>query len=137
MDQGPESSNYYVYELELTACSYAVNKCARNLHGHTFTIMLDHKALKGLENTELEMIKNPRVVRLMEDLMGFNFQVDYIQGAKNILADYLSRHPNAGEEAPFYPRLMKPSLFSKSGHVNRVSGGEVVDLILLRIAEMG
>ena len=83
------------------------------------------------------MIKNPRLVRLIEDLFGFNFKVDYIQGEKNILADYLSRHPNAGEEAPFYPRLMKPSLFTKSGHVTRVNGGEVVDLVLLRLAEMG
>ena len=74
-----------------------------SLQGHEFTIQDDHKAIKGLENTELKQIKNPRVFRLMEDMMGFQFKVEFIPGVKNVFADFLSRNPREGEEAPFYP----------------------------------
>ena len=68
--------------------------------------------------------------------MGFQFKVEFIPGAKNVFADFLSRNPREGEEAPFYPRLVRPSLFHTSGSVNRVNGGEVVDMTLLRLAEI-
>ena len=114
---------------------YAVKKCSRYLHGHQFLIRTDHKPLVGVENKDLESCKNIRVVRLLEDLLGYDFITEYLPGDKNHLADHLSRHPTVGEDAPYYPRLVRPSLYPSRGTVNMVKGGEVVDLTLLQLSQ--
>ena len=72
-----------------------------------------------METMDMETCKNIRVVRLLEDLLGYDFITIYLPGDKNFFADHLSRHPNAGEEAPYYPRLIRLSLsqqrYSKYG----------------------
>ena len=100
---------------------YAVKKCSRYLHGHQFVIRTDHKPLVGVEHKDLESCKNIRVVRLLEDLLGYDFVTEYLPGEKNHIADYLSRHPVDWKEAPFYPRLVRPTLYAST--VNLVKGG--------------
>ena len=46
------------------------------------------------------------------------------------------RHPCECQDAPNYPRLIKPTLFVNSEKVNKVYGGEVVDITLLRMAKL-
>ena len=62
----------------------------------------DHASLSHLESVQLDSIKNPRVLRLLEDLMSINFRVEHVSAKKNVVADYLSSECDAQE----YPRLL-------------------------------
>ena len=98
-------------------------------------MLTDHRPLVGIENKDLDSTKNLRVIRLWKDLLGYDFKTEYIQGEKNSLADYLSRNPLEGMDAPYFPRLLRPLLFQTRGSANMVRGGHVVYLALLELAQ--
>ena len=82
-------NTYSVYELELTGLSWAAKKCSHYLLGNQFPVEFrtDHYPLKGLEDVSLDFLKNPHVLRLLEDLLMADFIVKYIPAAKNGIAD--------------------------------------------------
>ena len=125
----PEQCNYSVCELDKYSWYLA--------GGKPFTIYTDNRALSRLENINIEKVKNSHVMHILEDLLGYNFVVKHVCTGMNRLADFFSKNPCQGTEAPFYPRLIKPTLFTNSSTVNRVHGGEVVDMTILHMAEMG
>ena len=100
--------NYSMYELEMTALSFASKKASHYLIGSKFPVQYrtDHSALKGLENIKLDEVKNPRLLRLLEDLLCSDFTVSYVRGVDNCIADYISRLLNSDCEAPDCPRLL-------------------------------
>ena len=69
--------------------------------------------------------------------MGFNLTTRYLPGAKNQIADYLSRHPNKDSLAPDYPRLISPALLPKHRTVNLIQGGQLNDVTLKDLIEAG
>jgi hypothetical protein len=86
---------YAPTEGELLAVTWALK------HAHIFTkgctdlvISTDHKPLLGILNGKpLENIENPRIVRLKEQTLSFNFVVQYNQGKWHRGPDALSRSP--------------------------------------------
>ena len=68
--------------------------------------MMDYSALANLETVQLDSIWNPRVLRLLEDLMCINFRVKHVSAKNNGVADYLSRLLSHENEVPDYPRLL-------------------------------
>ena len=118
-------SSYSVYELELCGAAFAMNQCRSYLSGRQFVLRTDHKALLNLENKDLDKIKNNRIIRLMEDILGYNFATQHLKGEQNQVADYLSRNPLEGELAPNYPHLLRESV---PASVNLITAGKVVDL---------
>ena len=92
--QGAEQ-RYAPTEGELLGVAWALN------HAHIFTkgctnliVSTDHKPLLGiLNNKPLYDIKNPRIVRLKEQTLPFDFVVKYNKGKWHRGPDSLSRSP--------------------------------------------
>lgn len=81
-----------IYERELLAIVYAVQKWGAYLsHGH-FIIKMDQKSIKFLLEQRLN---TPFQQVWMSKLMGFDFEIQYKEGAENVAADALSRRPTA------------------------------------------
>ena len=87
-------SRYSVIDLEATAILFAVKKCFHYLFGHPgFKVITDHKPLLGIFSKNLSEIENARLRRVREKLSEYSFQVEWLPGATNQIADALSRAP--------------------------------------------
>ena len=58
-----------------------------------FTVITDHKPLLGIYNKNLLDLNNPCLQRMREKVMGYNFQLEWIAGKTNLIADALSCTP--------------------------------------------
>ena len=89
----PET-RYAVCELEGLAILYGITKCRHYLLGMDhFTVVTDHKPLKGVFAKDLSDIENARLRRYRERLTGYNFDLSWREGKTNHIADALSRAP--------------------------------------------
>jgi RNase H-like domain found in reverse transcriptase len=80
--------NYPVHEQELLAIFYALKEWRLYLHGSHFVIKTDHHPLLYLD-TQSDLCK--RQMRSMETLQEYNYEIVYVQGKFNVVADALSR----------------------------------------------
>ncbi|GKT31012.1 hypothetical protein ADUPG1_001798, partial [Aduncisulcus paluster] len=76
-------------EREALAVFYCICKCEFHLRGRKFVVHTDHKNLKWIQNT-----KSAKVERWRTYLSDFDFELEYVPGKKNIVADTLSRIGN-------------------------------------------
>lgn len=81
-------SNKSTIEQELTAIHWAVTHFRPYLYGRKFMIQTDHKPLVYLYS-----LKDPssKLTRMRLDLEEFDFQIQYVKGKDNVIADALSR----------------------------------------------
>ena len=90
---GPES-RYAVCEIEALGILYAIQKCRHFLLGmEKFEVLTDHKSLRGVFQKDLASVENIRLRRCMEKLQEYRFNITYIEGKNNKIADTLSRFP--------------------------------------------
>ena len=84
-------SRYATIELELLGIVWATKKCEIYLKGmDNFTIITDHNPLVGiLDKKTLDEVENPRLQRLKEKLLGYNFKTEWISGKQNAIPDTL------------------------------------------------
>jgi hypothetical protein len=80
--------NYPMYERELLAIVYALKKWRRYLHGSRFVIKTDHHPLRYLD---IQSNLSKRQMRWMETLQEYDYEIVYVQGKFNVVADALSR----------------------------------------------
>ena len=83
---------YPVREKELYAAWWGVKQCRHYLYGRPFIIQTDHQSLTAF-NKGFQESDNPRVDRWISRLLGYDFEVKYIKGITNVVADALSRRP--------------------------------------------
>lgn len=89
---GPKQQAMSIYERELLAVVYAVQKWGTYLaHGH-FILRTDQKSIKHLLEQRLN---TPFQQVWMAKLMGFGFEIHYKEGVENRAADALSRNAAA------------------------------------------
>ena len=81
---------YSTTDKELAALRFGVKHFKPYIYGRKFIVRTDHKAL-----IYLNQMKNvdPRLMRTYEDLQVGDYEVEYIKGQENVLADHLSRNP--------------------------------------------
>ena len=82
--------NYVAIELEMLAVCWALKKFHHYTYGHSFTLQTDQKPLVAI------LSKSPNdashtLERLIHKTLPYDFNVEYIQGKRNVLADCLSR----------------------------------------------
>ncbi len=78
--------NYSAYLLELGAAATSIEHFHVYLYGTRFVLMCDHKPMVKLDKIHKRTLLRP------QELMGENdFSMDYLPGAKNVIANALSR----------------------------------------------
>ena len=85
---------YACIERELLAIVFGVQRFHHYLFGRTFTVFTDHKPLVMIVDKPLSSAP-PRLQRMLLKLQDYNFNIQYLPGKENTLADGLSRLPNA------------------------------------------
>lgn len=80
--------NKSIIEKELTAIHWAIDYFKPYVYGRKFKIRTDHRPL-----TYLFGMKNPssKLTRMRLDLEEYDFELEYIKGKSNVVADALSR----------------------------------------------
>jgi hypothetical protein len=95
--------NWSTLERELFAVVHATEKFRNMLdRNQGFIILTDHEnlraILKGSVQSDLKKVAAAKIERWKIKLNAFNFQVQYLPGPDNIMADMLSRLPRTGGE---------------------------------------
>jgi hypothetical protein len=83
---------YSIYEKEMLAIMHALTKFKQYLVGSKFMVKTDHNSLKYfLEQKDLSEHQQKWVMKVQ----AFEFDIEYVKGKKNIVANALSRRPVA------------------------------------------
>lgn len=86
--------NYATCEIECMGIVFGCEKASHYLLGcELFHVLTDHNPLLGVFRKPLSEVGNARLLRLRERLAKYNFELSYIEGKKNLIADSLSRYP--------------------------------------------
>lgn len=86
---------YSATEKEFLAVLWGVERLHQFLYGRPFVVRTDHQCLRQLLTNGVEGGSAPcRVIRWAMRLLYYNFQVEYLPGKKNFVADALSRLPS-------------------------------------------
>ena len=98
-------TRYPVHEQELLAIINSLSNWRHYLSGRKFTLLTDHKSLQHFK-TQPQL--SGRQSRWKDVIANFDFDIEYIEGKSNVVADGLSRRPDhAGATA-------NPSLATQS-----------------------
>lgn len=115
----PNEINYSVTEKELLAIIWSVKYFRPYLFGRHFLIKTDHRPLKWLESLKEP---NSKLVRWKLLLSEYDYEIDYIKGKENYVADTLSRNieetPNTNLNAEKEKRKPPSSLHNEPGDID-------------------
>lgn len=90
----PTESRYAICELETLAVTWSIRKCRHYLAGMPhFRVLTDHSSLTKTFRKDLCDVENIRQFRFRESVLSYNFDVDWVEGKRNDMADALSRFP--------------------------------------------
>ena len=105
----PTEARYAICELECLAVVWAIQKCRHYLAGMPeFRVLTDHRSLEKTFSKDLCDVENTRQLRFRERVLQFNFQMEWVDGKRNKMADALSRHPIfPAEDDPEEPCVCK------------------------------
>ena len=82
--------HYSIYDKEMLAIIHALTKFRQYLVGAKFKVKTDHNSLEYfLEQKEL----NKRQQKWVSKIQAYDFEIDYVKGKRNVVADALSRRP--------------------------------------------
>ena len=88
----PEAcSRYSVTELEMTGLLVNMNLWKNLLKHREFDAAVDHVAVAQIMKAKTELATT-RIMRLLDRLSAYSFNLYYVKGRDMILSDYLSRH---------------------------------------------
>jgi hypothetical protein len=81
---------YSSYEKEMLAIMHALTKFRQYLVGSRFVVKIDHNSLKYfLDEKDL----SERQQKWVSKIQAFDFDIEYVKGKMNVVADTLSRRP--------------------------------------------
>ena len=91
----PAETRYAPVEGEALAVAYGLNQCRLFILGSPdLTVAVDHKPLVNILNDRaLASIENPRILRLKEKTLPYEFKIIHVPGKSNNAPDAMSRYP--------------------------------------------
>lgn len=95
--------SYSISELELLAMHFGITKLRHFLQGTHFIVKTDHQALVFLRTA---VLTSPRLARLTLALQEFSYDVEYVPGWKNYLADALSRYTQSSQVGSSFNEIL-------------------------------
>jgi len=110
----PET-RYPVHEQELLAIIHAIKTWRHYLMGTKFTVMTDHRSLQYFKT---QPILSGRQSRWKDVIADYDFEIEYIEGKTNIVADGLSRRHDHHHSSQLLQVV--PSVASSSDTVSAV-----------------
>ena len=114
--------NYPVHEKELLAIVKALKKWRTSLLGTHFQIFTDHRTLEYFQSQK-EMSR--RQMRWSMYLADFDYEITYIRGEDNTVADALSRMPDTTPD----PMLAACALaYTRSPHPSRFAAAATLEI---------
>lgn len=99
----PNEERYSVIEKEMLAVVWAMTKFRQFLWGTRFLLKTDHKPLVKVLTSSGHAEATPRIAKMTLKLLDYVYDVEYIPGTRNKVADYLSRAA-AKEAAPLHTK---------------------------------
>ncbi|KAM1355590.1 hypothetical protein ACFX2H_029614 [Malus domestica] len=88
----PHEMNYPTHDLELAAIIFALKIWRYYLYGEKCKIFIDHKSLQYLFTQRDLNLRQRRWIELLSD---YDYTIDYHHGRANVVADALSKKPQA------------------------------------------
>ncbi|KAH9320972.1 hypothetical protein KI387_015611 [Taxus chinensis] len=106
---------YSTYDKEMLAIMHALAKFRQYLVGGKFVVRTDHNSLRYfLEQNEL----NERQQKWVSRIQAYDFDIEYVKGKKNVVADALSRRPHFAVLYSGYDRIYAlVDRLTKYGHL--------------------
>ena len=91
----PTEQRWSTSEKEFLSIRFALQRCKPYIFGlkKPVTVYSDHSPLSQVMKKSLNDIGNPRLYRIREQLLQYNFKIFYKPGSVMHIADYLSRNP--------------------------------------------
>jgi hypothetical protein len=83
-------TRYAAIEKELLAVRFVLERCHFYTYGRPILLQTDHKPLLGLADSDMDRV-SLRMRRMLERLFLYDLRWEYVPGAQNIVADFLSR----------------------------------------------
>ena len=82
---------YPIYDKEMLAIMHALEKFWQYLVGNRFRVRTDHNSLRFfLEQKQLQ----ERQQKWISKIQAYDFDIEYVKGKNNVVADSLSRRPS-------------------------------------------
>ena len=106
----PNEKNYSAFLLELAAAAWAIDHFSVYLRGKHFELFTDHKPLETLSKVHKKTLN-----RLQEQMLDYDFTINYRRGSSNTVADALSRNVPFSSSEHELTSLFINSLADKSG----------------------
>ena len=111
----PVQQKYSIYDQELLALVTALDKWSHLLRVAKVTAFTDHQALTHLRKLQTSKPLRGRTALWLDFLAEFpDLTITYLQGARNTVADALSRLPCHSSSPPFPPPSPFPPPLSGS-----------------------
>eukprot|EP00253_Pinus_taeda_P004467 PITA_04467 len=122
----PHKRLYSIYDKEMLATMHALAKFRQYLVGNRFRVRTDHNNLKFfLEQKQLQ----GRQQKWISKIQAYDFDIEYVKGKNNVVADALSRRPATlsvmSLDTDWRARLLVE--YSKDGFAFEVLDGQVAD----------
>ena len=87
---GEAEKNYVAIELKSLAVAWVLEKLHHFIYGKKFKLQTDQKPLAMILSRS-QNASTPRLQRLLNQVFQYDFDVEYIKGETNVVADCLSR----------------------------------------------
>ncbi|CDJ30941.1 uncharacterized protein EMH_0062590 [Eimeria mitis] len=110
----PAQQRYSIYDQELLALITALDKWQHLLRLAEVTAYTDHQALTFLQRINSQKPLRGRTARWLDFLAEFpKLKITYLQGARNKVADAMSRHPQYVNSEALKPAQLLASLIQQ------------------------